>query len=211
MALFAFMVAALVSALILAAATSSVRQAKLDQENQQNLLILQSAGELIEREVTTSEITITDTLKTNKRAEQDGDIKTEYKIDKSSLISSRLSAAIQATYSSTKNSTNVDYDPKTSFVINTSTSDGFSQDVQVSIKLYGNFHKDSDFDNHLVITLSTSQVGWDSAVHSLVMDFAPNFTNPGDWPALQKNHTYTLDLGCEWEDPSYKIAGGGSN
>lgn len=47
MALFALLVAAIVSVVILTAATSNVRQAKADQEMEQSILTLQSAGELM--------------------------------------------------------------------------------------------------------------------------------------------------------------------
>lgn len=54
MALLALLVVAMVSAVILAAATSTVRQSKADQESQQTLLDLQMAGELTAKELSSN-------------------------------------------------------------------------------------------------------------------------------------------------------------
>lgn len=157
MALLALLVVAMVSTVILSAATSTVRQNKADQELQQNLLDLQSAGEFTKKSVE-------DHFNVELTATSTDNVSWAFKsvsADAPQPFVSALTDAIQEVYWSA-NADSVTTSAPRSFSIDaaypsTENSEGQSRGVKASFVLKKNTENTSQFE--LVLTFNTAQNG----------------------------------------------------
>ncbi len=214
MALFAFMVAAMVAAVILAAATTSLRQVKQDQQNQQDLLVLQSVGKLIEKEVLGTTVKVADTTSYENNVPKE----TTRSVTTSStgLFASQIRDAVEAIYP-------LGSEPASDYMSGTSKvtiSEGdFSQEVEISFvykqPASATTGADSDRVEHLIFTLSTKGSN-NGILHSLVVDFPePSSVTsaPDDKKATDKKGNEVLvsrisTSSYSWKAPTYKRVGG---
>ena len=214
MALFAFLVAAMVAAVILAAAMSSMRQTKDNQQHQQDMFILQSAGQLIEREMLNTKIEIKDvtTYESGNAKSKERTVST----DSSTLFASQVSAAVKAMYPLGTEAPTADYSSTGSSTI-TIAADGFSQDVEVTF-VYKKPASDSATSDekakseHLIFTLTTKGSVTDSS-HSLIVDFnSPNESTPETTEVKNNMNVVTKSTTTKtlsWSAPNYKRVDGG--
>ena len=210
MALFAFLVAAMVAAVILAAAMSSMRQAKDNQQHQQDMLILQSAGQLIEREMLNTKIEIKDVT-----TYENGNAKSTTRsvsTDSTALFASQVSAAVEAMYPLGTGASTADFTSGTSTI--TVAAGNFKQDVDVSFvyKMPTSDSATSDEktrSEHLIFTLTTEGSDADSS-HSLIVEFdSPSKTEATSQD--RKNNVLTKSTTTKtlsWSTPNYKRVGG---
>ena len=210
MALFAFLVAAMVAAVILAAAMSSMRQAKDNQQHQQDMLILQSAGQLIEREMLDTKVTIQDVT-----TYENGNAKSTTRsisTDSTALFASQVSAAVEAMYPLGTDTPTTDFTSGTSTI--TVAAGNFKQDVDVSFvyKMPTSDSATSDEktrSEHLIFTLTTKRSNADSS-HSLIVEFdSPSKTETTSQD--RKNNVLTKSTTTKtlsWSTPNYKRVGG---
>lgn len=177
MALFAFMVAAMVCIVILGAATSSVRQAKQDQQHQQDMLLLESAAELIQSEVGKTSVSFTDTTTYNyadKNATQASSSSTSRSFSEGNktLVSSALLDAVE-TLNPAGGSAQGTPTPRTftiSVAANSGSGDSFSQDVVVTLS-YLTENQVSVSGKNWRFSLSTKGSG-EKGSHSLYIDYS---------------------------------------
>lgn len=205
MALFAFLVAAMVAAVILAAAMSSMRQAKDNQQHQQDMLILQSAGELIEREVCdkTKIYSVTET-KFDKYDNQVGEPETTTTIESGRLFAPQIRDAYNKLYLASEQAA-VDYLDESSTITVTVADDKFTQDVNVTYR----FKKVDEHSALVVFTLKTSNPS-SSIKHSLIASFKLSISSE-ELPVKDlagggkiKSTKQTLS----WQVPEYSRVGG---
>ena len=205
MALFAFLVAAMVAAVILAAAMSSMRQAKDNQQHQQDMLILQSAGELIEREICdkTKIYSVTET-KYDKDDNQVGEPETTTTIESGRLFAPQIRDAYNKLYLASEQAA-VDYLDESSTITVTVVDDKFTQDVNVTYR----FKKVDENSALVVFTLKTSNPS-SSIKHSLISSFKLSISSEkplykdlaGGGKIQRKKQTLS------WQAPKYERVGG---
>ncbi len=211
MALFAFLVAAMVAAVILAAAMSSMRQAKDNQQHQQDMLILQSAGQLIEREMLDTKVTIKDV--TTYENGNDKSTTRSISTDSTALFASQVSAAVEAMYPLGTGASTADFPSGTSTI--TVAAGNFKQDVDVSFVYKtpagSTTSSETDRSAHLIFTLTTKGSNADSS-HSLIVDFNPPKETT---PSTVEDKSYKGDVTkrtttktLSWSTPNYKRVGG---
>ena len=225
MALFALLVAAMVSMVILGAAVTTVKQAKGSQEQEQRTLALQSAGNLIAENICDPNKTWceeTETLVT--RYEDNNSTTTDaptYAVafSDSCLIGNELKSAMQTVLAGFHSGTN---DASSGdFTITASSGVGenreYEQTVNVHFDCYGVLQQESSFivDNQLVFALSI--LAEDNTVaQSLHLKMrraeastttnTPHYKTPGgndiDYVTTTTVRTYT------WENPTFYVVEG---
>ncbi len=206
MALFAFLVAAMVAAVILAAAMSSMRQAKDNQQHQQDMLILQSAGELIEREMLSTKVTIQDvtTYKDN------GDVKDPtartVSTNSDTLFADQVCDAARQLYPLASDTPVNDFVSGTSTI--TVTAGDFSQDVDVKF-VFKRSATDDAKSEYLIFTLTTKGSDADSN-HSLIASFKFSISSEElpDKDLAGGGKIKSTKQTLSWQAPKYKRVGG---
>ena len=207
MALFAFLVAAMVAAVILAAAMSSMRQAKDNQQHQQDMLILQSAGELIERETLSTKVTIQDvtTYKDN------GDVKDPtartVSTNSDTLFADQVCDAARQLYPLASDTPVNDFVSGTSTI--TVTAGDFSQDVDVKF-VFKKSATDDAKSEYLIFTLTTKGPDADSN-HSLIVEFREPVTESSTVDEMNRKGVKTKSTTTKtlsWQTLTYKRVGG---
>lgn len=196
MALFAFMVAAMVCIVILGAATSSVRQAKQDQQHQQDMLLLESAAELIQSEVGKTSASFTDTTTytyANKTATQASSSSTSRSFDEGSktLVSQALLEAVE-TLNPADSSAQGTPAPKTftiSVAANSDSDDSFNQDVTVKFS-YLTEDQVSVSGKNWRFALSTKADG-EKGSHTLYIDYSASSVSGNPVPEKDRYNRET--------------------
>lgn len=153
MALFALLVAAMVSVVILTAATSNVKQAKADQEMEQNLLALQSAGQVLAENIGDSSKTKFTRTVVTKLDKSDAIIQgptTTDTLTDDSILKNELRESAIRMLNSNKTDVLVDTKPIT-ITASSESNDSYSQSVRVSHTLNGEGHETDNY--KLVLTL----------------------------------------------------------
>ena len=224
MALFALLVAAMVSMVILGAAVTTVKQAKGSQEHEQNTLALQSAGNLIAENICDPDKTWCTETKMQVTHFEDGtetsaDAPT-YSVSFSSacLIEDKLKAAMETVLDGARSGSNAA--GSGDFTITASLGQGvdkeYEQTVNVHFDCYGKLQQESSVivDNQLVFTLSL--LAEDNTVaQSLYLKIyraEPEQSSSYDPPAINNNYTgertVTSITKYTWYNPTFYVAEG---
>lgn len=224
MALFALLVAAMVSMVILGAAVTAAKQAKGSQEQEQQTLALQSAGKLIAENICDTDKTWCKETKTQVAHYEDNSPATAddptYEVDFSDncLIGDELQTAMQAVLEGSREGTNAA--GSGDFTITASSGEGaedYEQTVNVHFDCYGKLQQESSFivDNQLVFTLNilaedntvaqSLHLKMRRAETSTTTD-TPHYKTSGgkdiDYVTTTTVRTYT------WENPTFYVVEG---
>lgn len=209
MALFALLVAAMVSVVILTAATSNVKQAKADQEMEQNLLALQSAGQVLAENIGDSNKTkftrtVVTTFDKDKKVIS-GPTTTDTLTDGSILKNELCESAIRML-----DSNKADVLTDTKPITITASNGSYSQSVRVSHTLNGEGHGDNS-NYRLTLTLdlfspegTVVQTAYLQLSGYLLSDTKSVTTNEGKY---NENTTVTETTTLYWYDPTFYLPG----
>ena len=221
MALFAFLVAAMVCVVILGAATSAVRQAKLDQQHQQDMLLLQSAAQLISNEVKSTVVEKTETTNytyKNNSATTPSSTDTAYSfsakdanktgaVSSSTLVGDTFCAAIEALYpgdaAASSTPSNKSFSLKVS--ANDDSGESFEQEVMVTFMYVASNSGSASSAKEWQFLLSTK--GEDErAEHTLFLDFqlsSQNSSGDSTYDSRNRLVTTTAITSYKWTNPYY--------
>lgn len=213
MALFALLVAAMVSVVILTAATSNVKQAKADQEMEQNLLALQSAGQVLAENIGDSNKTkftrtVVTTVDKDKKVIS-GPTTTDTLTD-GSILKNELRES--ATRMLDSNNADVLTGTKPITVTASSeTNDSYSQSVRVSHTLNGKGHDEDNGNYRLTLTLDVLS-SEDSVVQTAYVQFSGYLDISSDTRIKNEGEagqtaTTTTVTTLYWYSPTFFLSG----
>lgn len=220
MALFAFLVAAMVCVVILGAATSAVRQAKLDQQHQQDMLLLQSAAQLISNEVESTLVEKTETTNytyKNNSTTTPSSTNTTYSfsvkdanktgaVNSSTLVGDTLCAAIKRLFPGDTTASSTPLNKSFSLKVSANDSgESFEQEVTVTFMYVASNSGSASSAKEWQFLLSTK--GEDErAEHTLFLDFqlsSQNLSGNSTYDSRNRLVTTTAITSYKWTNPYY--------
>lgn len=224
MALFAFLVAAMVCVVILGAATSAVRQAKQDQQHQQDMLLLQSAAQLITNEVNytvVEKIETTDYTYKNNTTTTPSRSNTTYSfsardsskgstVKSNTLVSEMLRDAIEDLYPGGSDAASVPQNKTFTLKVtaNQNTDESFEQDVSVTFMYVESASGSATASGKEWRFLLSTKGGSERTEHTLFVDFqllpqASTTVSTPDPKNKNRNSSTTTTYPYKWSNPYY--------